>query len=199
MKGMMGGAVLMAAVMAFAPIQVEAQRGARGQRGMTGRRAQPGVEQIMRLRERLELSESQVGQLEAIRSEVVQHRTSQQAQAAERRSQVMADQLEASVAREQAQASRDAAQGFSDDIRSRVESLLTDTQRESLGDAVGQARAFERGRASMQHRGQRGMRSSRGHHATGHRGGFQRMRGAAQGRMMRGPGGGFGPPPPPVG
>lgn len=206
MKGMIGGAVLMAAVMAFAPIQVEAQRGARGQRGMMGRSAQPGVEQIMRLRERLELSESQLGQLDAIRSEVVQHRASQQAEMAELRSQVMAGQIEAAAARDQFEGRREAGEAFADDLRSRVESVLTDAQKETIQEAAGRARAFERGRASVQRGGQRGYRSGRGaqrgrsrQRATGHRGDFQRMRGAAQGRMMRGPGGGFGPPPPPVG
>lgn len=210
MKGMMGGAALMAAVMAFAPLHVEAQMGARGQRGMMNRGAHPGVEGIMSQRERLELTEDQLGQLEAIRSQVVQHRTSQQAQSEEFRSQVRAGQLEASAAREQLEARRAAADAFSEDVRSRVESILTDAQKEQIQEAVGRARAFERGRASMQRGGQRGVRSGRGAmrggQRTGRGGGFQgqargqrmapqQMRRGGQGQMMRRPGGGLGSPP----
>jgi len=206
MKGMMGGAVLMTAIMAFAPLQVEAQMGSRGQRGMMNRRAQPGVEHIMRLRENLELSESQIAQLDAIRGEVVQHRTSQQAEMEELQSQVMAGQLEANAVRDQLEGRREAGEAFAEGVRTRVESILTDAQKESLEDAVGRARAFERGRASMQRGGQqRGARSGRGagrgmdrQRAIGRRGGSQGQRMAPQ-RMMRRPGGGFGPPLPNAG
>jgi len=212
MKGMMGGAVLMTAVMAFAPLHIEAQMGARGQRGSMGRRGEPGVEHIMRLRERLELTEDQIGQLDAIRSEIVQHRTTQLADMTEFRSQMMAGQLEADEAEGQREARRAAGEAFSEDMKSRVESILTDAQQEEIGDLVGRARAFERGRASVQRGGQQGYRSGRGNvrggqhmgrggshgQARGQRMAPQRM-GAMQGRMMRRPGGGFGPPPPPTG
>jgi len=200
MKGMMGGAVLVTAIMAVAPLHIEAQMGSRGQRGMMGRQAQPGVEHIMGLRERLELTDSQIEQLDALRSQIVQHRTAQQADMAEFRSQVMAGQLEAEAAREQLEGRREAGEAFAEDMKSRVESILTDAQKEELEDVVGRARAFERGRASVQRGGQRGFRSGRGMARGNQRMAPQRMRGGMQGRMMmRRPGGGFGPPPPPMG
>ena len=214
MKRMLGGAALVAAVVALAPVQVDAQRGPQGQRGMMNRQAQPGVEHLMRMQEQLELSQDQIDDLDAIRQLVVQHQTSRQAEVAELRSQVMSGQLDRADMRDSAESRRNASEAFSDDIRTRIEAILTDAQKEELGDMMGRARAFQNGRASAQ----RGMRGN--HHSMHHRGaargqfrdqrmGPPGMQGPDQRRMMRRPGGdgvGFGPPwldveetpPPPV-
>ena len=219
MKRMMGCAALLAAVAVLAPVQLDAQMGQRGQHGqreMMSRRAQPGVEHIMRMQEQLDLSDSQISELDAIRELVVQHRTSREAEITELRSQVMSGQLDRDRMRESAETRRNASEAFNTDIRSRVESILTDDQKEELGDMMGRARAFQNGRASAQRgqfrqgrsgmQGQRGMRG--GHHSMGHRGHHGQFQGQrmgrqgmeanpAQRRMMRRPGGegpGFGPP-----
>jgi len=224
MKRMMGCAALLAAVVALAPVQLDAQMGQRGQRGqreMMSRRAQPGVEHIMRMQEQLDLSDSQIGELDAIRELVVQHRTSREAEITELRSQVMSGQLDREAMRESAETRRNASEAFNTDIRSRVESILTDDQKEELGDMMGRARAFQNGRASAQ-RGQQNFRQGRGairgqqnlrqgragargqRGALGHRQSIgqrawrgERMQAPNQRRMMRRPGGegpGFGPP-----
>lgn len=207
MKRMLGGAALVAAFVALAPVQIDAQRGPQGQRGMMNQQARPGVERLMRMQEQLELSQSQIDELDVIRQLVVQHQTSRQAEVAELRSQVMSGQLDRDAMRESAEARRSASEAFSDDIRTRIEAILTDAQREELGDMMGRVRAFQNGRASAQHgqfrqgrasmQGQRGMWGS--HHSMGHRGGHAQFRGHRMGRrgmqapdqrrMMRRPGG----------
>jgi hypothetical protein len=191
MNGTMGCAVLMAAVMAFAPLQVEAQTGARGQRGMRGQNPPPGIERLMRLGERLDLNDGQMGQLETLRAEVVQHRTRQQALMTDLRSRVMAGQLGPAEAREQMAASHESAGAFADDMRTRVEAILTDEQRAEVENLAGQARAFARGRASASRgRGQAGMRSRAG--TRGSRGWNRTRMPRRPGRMMRRPDRGFG-------
>ena len=179
---MMGGAALMAAMLAAAPQQADAQARARGQRMMNDT-DRPGVEMVMRLRDRLELTEEQVSQLDGIRQAVVQHRAAMAAEREELRSQRMATprdredreamREEWEAQREAAQARRDAARAFSEGIRSQVESILTDQQMEELQDAAGRARAFERGRRAGMRQGQ----SMRGRQAPGGaRGGFRQGR-----------------------
>lgn len=217
MKRTMGGAALLAAMVALAPLQVDAQVGPRGQRGMMpgpggqagmmpgpgeqqGMMAGPrraGVEMILRQRERLELSEDQVRQLDQIRQEAVARRTAHQAEMAELASKVRAGQMEASALREQMQARRDAATEIQTQQRDRVEALLTDAQKEKLQEWGGRARAFQMGRTSA-------MRGFAGRAPQpGFRGGFapamrQRFAPGAQGmrgfRRGMGMGPGFGPP-----
>ena len=147
MKRMLGGAALVAAVVALAPVQADAQRGPQGQRGMMNQQARPGVERLMQMQERLELSQSQIDELDVIRQLVVQHQTSRQAEVAELRSQVMSGQLDRDAMRESAETRRNASEAFSDDVRTRIEAILTDAQKEELGDMMGRARAFRNGRA----------------------------------------------------
>lgn len=210
MKRTMGGAALLAAVMAVAPLHLDAQMGPRGQRGQAVGPRGAGVEMIMRQRERLELTDAQVNQLDQLRQEAVQRRAAHQAQMAELRSQVAAGQLEAAALREQVQAMREGAEAIQTQQRERVEGILTDAQKETLQQWGAQARAFQRGRQSVL-RGQRGGMApgagARGMRPmaprAGIQGGFapgmrQRWAPGAQGRIgfRRGPGDGlgFGPP-----
>jgi Spy/CpxP family protein refolding chaperone len=234
MKWTMGGAALLAAMVALAPLQADTQMGPRGQRGMMpGRGGQPGVmpgaggqqgqqgmmagprgagiEMILRQRERLELSEDQVKQLDQIRQEAVARQTAHRAEMAELASKVRAGQMEASALREQMQARRDAATEIQAQQRERVEALLNDAQKEKLQEWGATARAFRMGRASAirgrQGRGQwaRGAGQAFPGRAplAGFRGGFapgmrhrfapgpHGMRGFRRGMGM---GPGFGPP-----
>ncbi|GMV03748.1 MAG: hypothetical protein AMXMBFR53_00300 [Gemmatimonadota bacterium] len=209
MKRTMGGAALLAAVMAVAPLNLDAQMGPRGQRGQAMGPRGAGVEMILRQRERLELTDAQVSQLDQLRQEAVQRRTAHQAQVAELRSKVAAGQLEAAAFREQVQSMWEGAEGVRTQQQERVEGILTDAQRQSLQQWGAQARAFRMGRQSAL-RGQRGMMPGagiRGGRAMAPRAGVQRgfapgMRQrwapGAQGRIgfRRGPGEGpgFGPP-----
>ena len=195
MKGMMGCVALTATAMAFAPMQADAQMGQRGRFGPGPRQGGPGVEHVMRLSGELELTENQLTSLEGIRAEVVDHRNGHQALMADLRSRVRAGQLEPEAAREQMLAVRETASAFSEEIRGRVESILTDDQKAQLQDLVRERRAYQRGRASVQRRGPRGMQRGgafRGDRLRGRSGGERAWRARGGGDPMwsgRGPGG----------
>lgn len=209
MKRTMGGAALLAALVALAPMHTDAQVGPRGQRGAGPALRGGGVEMILRQKENLELTEAQVKQLDQIRQEAVQRRTEHQAQMAELRSKVRSGQLPVDSLRAQAQARQQVATAFQEAQRARVEGVLTDAQKKKIEEWAGQARAFRMGRQSA-FGGGRGM--GRGGWAqpgpgAGPRGGFapgmhQRWAPGAAGPMGgrgmmrggRGGGRGFGPP-----
>lgn len=217
MKRTMGGAALIAAMVALAPLQADAQMGPRGQRGMMGRgmaggpggqagmMAGPrgaGVEMILRQSERLELTDDQVRQLDQIREEVVARRTAHQAEMADLVSKVRAGQMEASALREQVQARRDASSELRTQQRERVEAVLNDAQKEKLQEWGGEARAFRMGRASAMRGGEGWGPGARGP-GQGFRGGFapdmmHRFAPGPQGtwgfHRGHGMGPGFGPP-----
>mgnify|MGYP001559108278 CR=1 FL=1 len=180
MKRTMGGAALLAAVMALAPLQVDAQMGPRDQGGMMAGPRGAGVEMILRQKERLELTDDQVKQLDQIRRESVQRRTAHQAEMAELASKVRAGQMEASALREQMQARREGAADIREQQRELVEAVLNDAQKEKLQDWGGRALAFQMGRQSAM----RGGQAFRGRAPQGgRRGGF-----APRMRQRRGPG-----------
>lgn len=199
MRRLTGGVALVATVMTLTPLSADAQRGPRGQRGFgPGIRGQ-GVEVIMRLRERLELSEDQIQQLDQIRQEAVQRRNAHQAEMDELRSRVRAGQMEATELRSMARQRQEAAQAIREAERERVEAILTEDQRASLESLRGQARAFQRGRQSaMRGRGFRGgseigaWRRGPGMRGRAPRAGM-RWRGGPGGPEMLGPGAGAGP------
>jgi Spy/CpxP family protein refolding chaperone len=163
MRRLTSGVAILATVMALSPVSVDAQRGPRGPRGLgPGMRGQ-GVEAIMRLRERLGLSEDQIQQLDQIRQESVQRRTAHRAEMEELRSRVMAGQMEAAELRQLAQERQEAAQGTREAQRERVEAVLTDDQKAELENLRSEARAFQRGRRSViRGRGVRGPRGGMG-------------------------------------
>lgn len=174
MKSMTSGAAILAAMMAVTPLRVHAQQGARaGARAGDGPRG-AGVEMILRQRERLELTDQQVRQLDGIRREAVQRRTAHQAQMEELRSQVLAGELEPEALRDTVQSRRQAAADVVKQQRERVEAILNDQQKQQLEEWRGQARAFRMGRTM-------GMRGARG--------GMMGRQGFRRGGMgMRGPG-----------
>jgi Spy/CpxP family protein refolding chaperone len=199
MKRTMGGAALLAAAVALAPMPVDAQVGPRAQRGMVAQEGGPGVEMILRQRERLELTDAQVAQLDKIRQELVAQRTAHQAEMAELRSKVRAGELEPAALREQLQARRDSAQELRTRQRERVEAILTDAQKQKVETWGAMARGFQMGRRSAL-RGGQGWGPGMGpgmQPGAGMRGRMQRMAPGFRGwGMRRGPGMGrsFGPP-----
>ena len=165
MKMMTGGFLVLATLFATGMTDLTAQQFRRGSqvRGTQGRQ-QGGVESIMRLRERLELTEDQVDQLDAIRRENVQRRTAEMVAMTEVQSQYAAglirrsDVMAAMEEREEAKRGRDGQQ------RDRLESILTEGQQESLNRIRRRDRASAGGRArGMRGRGgPSGFRGDRG-------------------------------------
>jgi hypothetical protein len=91
--------------------------------------AAQGVEAIMRARETLALTEDQISRLDAIRREVVAQRSAEQAEIAELRSQLSAGQIRQSELMAAQEERADAAQGRAEDVRTRVDAVLTEEQR----------------------------------------------------------------------
>jgi hypothetical protein len=91
--------------------------------------AAQGVEAIMRARETLALTDDQISRLDAIRREVVAQRSAEQAEMAELRSQLSAGQIRQSQLMAAQEGRADAAQGRAEDVRARVDAVLTEEQR----------------------------------------------------------------------
>jgi len=111
------------------------------------------VEQILRSREELELTEQQVQQLDAIRREMVQERTREQAEMAELRSQLAAGLIRQSQMMAAREERMDGAQARAEQRRARIEGVLTEEQREealtlrrqAARDRIAGARGFGQG------------------------------------------------------
>jgi len=191
MKRMTGGILVLATIMATGAADLTAQRGRRGQQGpaMGGQRGV--VEAIMRMKDRLELTDAQMDELDGLRQASVQQRTGQMAMIAELRSQLASGQIDRAGFREAMKAQREGNQESAVQQRERVESILTESQRATLTETRGRARAFAAGRTSMRRGHQGPLR--REMHRQGRRG----RDGALGKRMRRGrrPVGDLGPPP----
>ena len=142
-------------------------------------RAPPsGPEQIMRMRDRLQLTDEQINQLDDIRRENVQRRTTAMAEMAELRSQVTAGQINRSDVMSRLKARREEGQAMAKPGKL-VMSILTDQQREILGEAKMRSLRARSGKT----RGMRGRGSPVGF--RGSKGGRSGMRGGRGG--PRGP------------
>jgi hypothetical protein len=226
MKRSIGGAAILVVAVSLIPAQIAAQQGQRGGRGgppqqagrmgpaqgqrMMGRAPGgpgmgAGVEGIMRMRERLNLTDDQFKRLDAIRAETVTRRVEHQAEVAELRSRVLAGELDRAALRDSVNARRGGASAMQEAQRARVEAILTTAQTDTLKTLVGRRRAFAAGRASAMREMRRGMRGGGQGFMPGGQPGFRGQRGGGGGmmpaRMMRpGRGGrmggmGFGPLP----
>jgi hypothetical protein len=141
-----------------------------GLRGLPGRPAGAGgVEAVLRLRERLELSDQQAATLESLRQARVQERSERLAVRAELRSRLATGQLDRAEASERVRALRTAAREAAERTRQQVRETLTEVQLDSLARLSARARAFAAGRASVLRRGGRawphgrqGLRPRRG-------------------------------------
>ena len=110
-----------------------------------------GVEAIMRMRDRLELTDEQISQLDDIRRENVQRRATAMAEMAELGSQVAAGQIKRSDLASSLQARREEGQAMAKPGELAT-SILTDQQREILNEARMRSLRAPSGRA----RGMRG-------------------------------------------
>ena len=146
----------------------ERQRGPRG--GID-------VERIMSMRDRLELSDDQISQLDAWRGERLAQRNEERARMDEMRSRLRSGQIERSEMMAYMEERRDALRGSQDESRARLEGILDATQLQTFDGLVRERRAFARGRASAMRDGRQGVRGSR----PGVRGGRSGVRGGREG------------------
>ena len=140
-----------------------------------------GPEQIMRMRDRLQLTDEQINQLDDIRRENIQRRTTTMAELAELRSQVTAGQINRSDVISRLKARREEGQAMAKPGKL-VMSILTDQQREILGEAKMRSLRARSGKTRGGRGSPAGFRSPKGG-----RSGRPGMRGGRGG--PRGPGG----------
>jgi hypothetical protein len=153
-----GMVLAIAGLMVAAPLS--AQRGPHARRGLERERA-PGVEQMLQIRDQLELSSEQIAQLNTLREELLTERV-RAFEARERtRSDFMAGELTLSDMRSALEEQREARQAGAEATRERVEGILTEAQLEEFRSARQQAR---------RNRGERGARGP-GNGWRGRRGG----------------------------
>jgi len=137
----------------------------------------------MRMRDRLQLTDEQINQLDDVRRENVQRRTATMAEMAELRSQVTAGQINRSDVMSRLKGRREEGQAMAKPGEL-VMSILTDQQREILGEAKMRSPRARSGKT----RGMRGRGSPAGFRGPkGGRSGRPGMRGGRGG--PRGPGG----------
>ena len=178
MMRMTGGVLVLATVFATGAADLSAQRGRGGDsmRGMQGRQGQQvGVETIMSLRDRLELTDEQFEQLDVIRRENVQRRNAGAAETTELQSRYAAGLIQRSDVMAGLEARREATKGQGERQREALESILNEEQRGSLNQLRRQ------GRASSS-RGGQGMRGRMRRGGMQGRGGLRNSRGGMKGR-----------------
>ena len=185
MKMTMGGFLVLATLFSTGMTDVTAQQGRRGPqlRGVEGRqgaRQDGGVESIMSLRARLELTEDQMDQLDAIRRENLRLRTAAMAEMTEVKSQYAAGLIRRSDVMAAMEDREEARRGLAEQQRESLQAILTEGQQESLNSARRQARASR----SDGRRGRGGQRRFRGD--GGGQQGRGSFRGNASGRQGRG-------------
>ena len=167
MRRTTGGWIVLGALVAFGATDIVAQDAVQEPVREGPRvRALP-VEAVMRMRDRLELTEEQVAELDVIRREIVEERSTERAALAEMRSRLAAGQIRRSELMAFMEERQDATEGVTDQRRARVEGVLTEAQLETLQELRVRADAFARGRASVRggerdgFRGRPGMRGGR--------------------------------------
>jgi hypothetical protein len=155
---------------------------AHGQAGERRRGPRGGidVENVMSIRDRLELDDQQIGQLDAWRAERVTRRSEERARIDEMRSQLRAGQIARNDMTAYKAERRDAMRGTEEESRTRLEAILDGSQMQMYEGVMRERRAFARGRAS----GMRGARGGVRGRASGMRGGRGGVR--APDEMRRG-------------
>jgi len=179
MKWTTGGAIALGALIAMGANDISAQQ-ANQARNRGAFRQRSGVEAIMQMRDRLELTEGQLTALEALRSESIQGRNAAMAELAELRSQLAAGQIQRSEMMAFMEHRREASAGVAVQRRADIDGILDDTQREALQT---RAQAGRRGQANAR-RGRSGMRGRP--NARGARTGMRGARGGRPGMSGRG-------------
>ncbi len=167
MKSRYYAAFAISALIAFGASDIAAQVESRGTRGPRGG---PDVEVVMSLRDRLELTDAQLADLEAMRRETVDTRNAQRAEMEEMRSRLRAGEIRRSEMMAFMEDRAEVGAATSADRRARLEAILTEVQLEAL-----QASAPRVRRGAEGVRGGRQMRRGSGRADIGFRQG-QRMR-----------------------
>ena len=148
MMNSMWRAVMAAAVlMASSGLELTAQEGPPRERGPRVR-GDVGVESIMSMRERLELKDDQVAQLDAIRAENVAERNAFRSEMTEMQSRLRAGQIRRSEIMAFMEERQDGRVGVAEARRDRIDGILEPEQRASLEQLRAESRAFQRGRQS---------------------------------------------------
>lgn len=145
----------------------------------------PSVEAIMAMRERLALTDDQIGRLDDLRAESVERRSMAQAELAEMRSRLAAGQIQQSDLMAFIEDRRATSGDLRGEERSRLESVLDAEQLESLQELRIRGRSFAAGRASAARGGRNGMRSGRGTIRSGRDVRGSRIDRARRGRGIR--------------
>ena len=116
MEKWIGGLIALSAMVVIGATEIAAQN----------------IESIMRAQERLELTEDQLEDLDALRRQAVQERTAEMAEREELRSQLEAGLIQRSELMAFMEERREARQAVAEERRSQLETLLTEDQLESL-------------------------------------------------------------------
>ena len=149
-----------------------AQMGQRGGRGHNLQARVGCVENALRSRETLGLTEEQTAQLETLRTSCIERQHSRLGEVMELRSRVQAGQITPEEFREARRSRQETAQVAQDQTRTRLDAILTEEQ-------MGQLALMQQRAARMAGRGFRSQ--GRGHQGFGGRG-----RQAFRGRSYRG-------------
>jgi hypothetical protein len=157
----------------------------------SGMRRGQSVEAIMQMRDRLELTDDQLADLESLRSETVSRRNAERAEVAEMHSRFSAGQIQRSDVMAFMEDRHPGVAEQHEQQRERLRAILDEAQLESLAETLTRGRASARGRMNSG-RGGAGMRrsgNSRGGGAQrggrfdrrGRGGDFRGARGSARG------------------
>lgn len=157
MKRIVGAVITLSALVAVSAVDISSQEDV-SDRGQNRFRRGPGVEAVMSMRERLELTEDQLLALDEIRRDLVVRRATAAAEMAEMRSRLRAGQIRPSEMMAFMEDRRDEASEVDGDDRSRVDGVLTESQLESLQQLrIRTARRNGVTRRQQMTRGGRGM------------------------------------------
>lgn len=154
MRMIMRGTLAVAALLSYGSLDVAAQDAPRV-RGPE-MRGGAGVESVMSMRERLELTDEQIARLDGLRAEAVQERNELRSAMEEMRSQLRAGQIRRSEFMAFLEERGDQRAGRLEARREATEGILLPEQREALEQIRAESRAFQRGQRSG--RRQAGMR-----------------------------------------
>jgi Spy/CpxP family protein refolding chaperone len=101
------------------------------------------VEAVIRMREQLKLTDSQVAQLETLRKELVTQRQNQAREMIDLQSRAAAGLIEREEMRKQMESRHESMRSALEQRRDRMERILTDAQREQMARARGNMRRAE--------------------------------------------------------
>ena len=159
MKRIASSAVVIAIAAVLPLSAANAQRGQRGPREGMGR---AGVENVLRMRERLELTDEQLTQLEELRVAALERRKTRVAEMMDLQSRRRAGDLEREERRDLRTERREGYLEAARQQRERISAILTDDQRERLATFRAQRASGRRSVRGARTRGRAPARGFRG-------------------------------------